>query len=202
MQHCKVCKHPERPRIEDALLRREACAEIGARFGVSEWSVGRHSKHLGRSIITNGREPLLDRLEALLNRIDSIADKATSAKDWKAAVSALREVREGLELLAKLTGQYQSGHGGSSTVVAVSVNTGHPASELSGRELDEQIARECFAATNGFNEETIAKMRRLVAKSQSDDRILELTAASSGGNHALVHNARATPPLERTKESG
>jgi len=43
----------------------------------------RHGKHLGRSIITNGSQPLMDRLEALLNRIDSIADKATRAADWK-----------------------------------------------------------------------------------------------------------------------
>jgi len=93
-------------------------------------------------------------------------------------VSALREVREGLELLAKLTGQYHTGQG-STVAVAVSVNTGLPTNELSGRELDVQIAREVFAATNGFDAETVERMKRLVVKSKSDDRILELTAAST-----------------------
>jgi hypothetical protein len=179
MRRCKCCEHPERARIEDALLRRESCAEIGTRFGVSSWSVSRHSKHLGRSIITNGSQPLLDRLEALLDRLDSIATKATSAKDWRAAVAGLREVREGLELLARLTGQMPTVGHGSSVAVAVSVNTGHPTNELSGRELDVQIAREVFAATNGFDPGVVERMKRLVAKSQSDNRILELTAAST-----------------------
>jgi len=179
MRPCKCCEHPERPRIEDALLQRESYAEIGKRFGVSLWSVGRHRQHLGRSIVTGGSQPLLDRLEVLLDRLDSIATKATSAKDWRAAVAGLREVREGLELLARLTGQMPTGSHGSSVAVAVSVNTGHPANELSGRELDVQIAREVFAATNGFDAETVERMKRLVVKSKSDDRILELTAAST-----------------------
>jgi hypothetical protein len=179
MQYCKCCKHPERARIEDALLRRESCAEIGNRFGVSSWSVSRHSKHLGRSIITNGSQPLLDRLEALLDRLDSIATKATTGKDWRAACAALREVREGLELLAKLTGQYHTGNHGSSVAVAVNVTTAPPTNELSGRELDVQIAREVFAATEGFNPDTMERMRRLVMKSSTDERVLELTAAST-----------------------
>lgn len=127
----------------------------------------------------NGSQPLLDRLEALLDRIDSIADKATRAKDWKAAVAALREVREGLELLAKLTDQYHINHGGSSVAVAASVTTGHQVNELSGGELDVQIVTEVFEATDGFNEETIARMRRLVMKSKTDDRVLELHSAST-----------------------
>jgi hypothetical protein len=184
MRPCKVCEHEKRHEIEDALLRRESCAEIGTRFGVSPWSVSRHSKHLGRSIITNGSQPLLDRLEALLDRLDSIATKATSAKDWRAAVAGLREVREGLELLARLTGQMPTGSHGSSTVVAVNVTTGQPTNELTGRELDVQIAREVFAATEGFNPETIERMRRLVARNDRllgkggpDDRILDVQAA-------------------------
>jgi hypothetical protein len=178
MRRCKCCEHPERARIEDALLRREACAEIGARFGVSPWSVSRHSKHLGRSIITSGTTPLLDRLEALLDRLDSIATKATTGKDWRAACAALREVREGLELVAKLTGQYQAGHG-SSVAVAVNVTTSHPANGLTPHQLDTEIAVQVFEATNGFDADTIERMKRLLTRSRNDERILELTTAST-----------------------
>jgi NAD(P)-dependent dehydrogenase (short-subunit alcohol dehydrogenase family) len=180
MRPCKVCEHPERHRIEDALLRRVSCASIEAQFGVSHWSVGRHRQHLGRSVIVaDSSQPLLGRLDALFQRLDLIAGKAETAKDWKATVSALREVRECVELLARLTGQMPTVGHGSSVAVAVSVNTGHPANELTGRELDTQIAMEVFAATNGFDAETVERMKRLVAKSQSDDRILELTTAST-----------------------
>jgi hypothetical protein len=183
MNRCKVCVHPERQKIEDLLLRKEPCATIGAQFGVSLWSVNRHSKHLGRSVVVNGSQPLLDRLEALLDRLESIASKAQSAKDWRAAVAGLREVREGLELLARLTGQMPSVGHGSSVAVAVNVTTGHQANELTPRELDVQIALEVYEATDHFNVETMERMRRLVARndrtlprSVSDDRILDVRA--------------------------
>jgi hypothetical protein len=174
-----VCVHPQREKIEDALLRQEACEKIGIQFGVSQWSVGRHSKHLGRSVITTGDRPLLDRVSSLLDRLDSIAAKAQSAKAWSAVVAAMREIREALELLARLTGQMPSASQGVRVGVAVNVTTGHSAGDLSIRELDVEIAQSVAEATNNFDPATIERMRRLAQRSAQTGLLLEVDAASS-----------------------
>jgi hypothetical protein len=178
MRSCKACVHPQRARIEDAILRREPHAKIGERYGISLYSIYRHSKHLGRSVVCNGDRPLIDRVEALMDRLESLSAKAQSAKEWHASVAAMKEVRCSLELLAKLTGQMPSAGQGVHVNVGVAVNTGSQAHDLSDRDLDVQIALSVAEATNGFDLDTIEKLKRLVARNQiSDDRLLEITAS-------------------------
>ncbi len=179
MRQCKVCVHPERARIEDAILRREPHARIGERVGVSLYSIYRHSKHLGRSVTCEGPRPLVDRIESLMIRLESISAKAQTAKEWHASVAAMKEVRCSLELIAKLTGQIVPAGQGVTVGVAVNVSTGHSVSDLDDGDLELQIARDVAAATDNFNEETIARLKRLVARNRiSDDKLLDVHAAS------------------------
>jgi hypothetical protein len=164
MRSCKVCVHEQRARIEDALLRKTALAKIGEQYGISLHIIWRHSKHIGRSIITKGKTPLIDRVEALMDRLESISAKAQSAKEWHACVSAMKEVRCSLELLAKLTGQMPAAGQGVTVGVAVNVSTSHSASNLNDRDLDVQIAVDVSEATNGFDQATIERMKRLVQR--------------------------------------
>lgn len=166
MRQCKVCAHPDRAAIEDALLRRTATVRIGEQFGVSQWSVVRHSKHLSRSVICSGPTPLLDRIEALTVRLESIVGHAESGKDWRCAVMAVREMRETLELVARLTGAMPSAGQGTRVAVAVNVTTGHPTSSLNDMDLDVQIAASVAEATDNFNAQTIERMKRLVARNR------------------------------------
>jgi hypothetical protein len=161
MQSCKTCVHAKRAAIEDAILRKVPHARIGEEFGLSHHSIYRHSKHLSRSVIVNGTQPVLNRVEALMDRLEKIAQRAESGKDWRAAVAAMREVRGSLELVAKLTGQIAPAGSGVTVGVAVNVNTGHSAADLSDRDLDTHIALEVAAATNGFDPRVIERMKRL-----------------------------------------
>ena len=179
MRSCKVCIHLERAKIEDAILRRVPHAKIGERYGISLYSVYRHSKHLGRSVVCNGDRPLVDRVEALMDRLESISAKAQSAKEWHASVAAMKEVRCSLELLAKLTGAIVPVGQGVHVNVGVAVTTAQPEHHLSDYDLDIQIAAEVSAATNGFDPVVIEKFKRLVARNRvGDDKVLDARAAS------------------------
>lgn len=180
MRACKACVHPKRNEIEDLLLRKTPHSKIGEQYGISLYSVFRHSKHLGRSIVCAGDRPLMDRLEALLNRLEQISEKAQSAKAWSATVSAMREVRETLELIARLTGEYPLASQGVRVGVSVNVATGHPANNLGDRDLELQLAMDVSEATNDFDPATIAKLQRLVQKNRiGDGMLLEMETASS-----------------------
>ena len=164
MRNCKVCVHPERANIEDAILRREPHAKIGERVGVSLYSIYRHSKHLGRSVVCEGSQPLIDRVEALMSRLENICQKAQTAKEWHAAVAAMKEVRCSLEFVAKLTGQIVPAGHGVHVNVGVAVTTGGPSHELSDRDLDTRIALDVAAATNNFDPVEIERLKRLAQK--------------------------------------
>jgi hypothetical protein len=166
MRSCKTCTHPERSQIEDLILRHHAHAKIGERFGLSLYSIYRHSKHLGRSVVCTGERPLVDRVEALMNRLESLSSKAQSAKEWHAAVGAMKEVRLSLELIARLTGQMPSAGQAVTVGVALNVNTNHSTSSLSDRDLELQLAQDVSEATNGFDPQTIDRLRRLVDRSR------------------------------------
>jgi hypothetical protein len=167
MPTCSICDHNERPAIETELLRRTACAKIAERYNVSWSAVWRHGQHLERSAILSDasiKTPVMTRLENLMVRLDSICAKATKSKEWNAAVLALREVRNCLELLAKMQGLISQGSR-IQLAVGVQINSGaQPAKSLSNADLDRQIAQDVYDATNGFDPEVIGRMQRLLGE--------------------------------------
>jgi DNA-binding Lrp family transcriptional regulator len=175
MRPCTVCRHPERPAIENALLKRESSSRIAERVGLSNWSILRHRKHLERGVVVERVDPnlsLVERIELCSRRVDAIASAATMAKSWSAATQALRELRCCLELLARMSGVLKPA--GINVAVGVGVNVNShtqqlPAGKMTDLDLDYQLAMDVAEATHGFDEIEIARLRALAQQGVSRD---------------------------------
>lgn len=112
---CTVCTHPDRAVIEDALLAGVPYRNIAERFGVSIAALSRHQADHVPAHLVKAQEAaevaqadtLLAQVRDLQARALSILDKAEAAGDLRTALSAIREARGNLELLAKLLGELQ-----------------------------------------------------------------------------------------------
>jgi hypothetical protein len=165
---CIVCRHPDKARIEAALVRNTAFRKIGEQFSVHYSSVRRHQKHMGAQL-TKARHAkevadastLLKRVEELIAKCNGIAAKAERKKAWPAAVSALSQVRACLELLGRLSGELQNA--GSSVQfhshAHLHTNSAAPADDA---DLELQIAEHVSEATDGFNPREIARLKALL----------------------------------------
>ena len=110
---CTVCTHEARAEIERALVAGEAFRNIAERFGTSAAALHRHkADHLPVKLV-KAREAeevaqaddLLEQVRGLQGRALAILDKAEEAGELRTALSAIREARGNLELLAKLLGE-------------------------------------------------------------------------------------------------
>jgi hypothetical protein len=166
MNKCIICRHPEKVRIEAALVRNTAFRKIGEQFSVHYSSVRRHQKHMGAQL-TKARHAkesadastLLKRVEELITKCNGIAAKAEKKKAWPAAVSALSQVRACLELLGRLSGELQNA--GSSLQFHAHLHQNSAAPEADA-DLELQIARHVSEATDGFNPREIARLKALL----------------------------------------
>lgn len=114
MPACKVCSHPERPEIDEALAAGQAHRAIARRFGVTRDSIDRHAaNHLTPALVRlrerreeRGAARVVDRVSRLANRLEAMLD---GLEEQGAAqgpmLQTIRELRPSLELLAKLTGE-------------------------------------------------------------------------------------------------
>ena len=111
---CTVCAHPKREEMDRALVEGVSAAEISGRYRtVGERAVRRHrSNHLPAKLVMAEKaaevaeaDNLLDQVGDLQRRALAILDKAEEAGELKTALSAIREARGNLELLAKLLGE-------------------------------------------------------------------------------------------------
>jgi hypothetical protein len=84
---------------------------------------------------------LLGRIELLIHDCRTIAQRAQRAREWSAAVSALREVRACLELLGQISGELEKEDKGSVNV-NVSINMTRRAlfSKMSNVEMETYAA--------------------------------------------------------------
>ena len=111
---CTVCAHAKREEIDRALVEGVSAAEIVGRYRtVGERAVRRHwSNHLPAKLVMAEKAAevaeagtLLDQVKGLQGRAYAILDRAEEAGELKTALSAIREARGHLELLAKLLGE-------------------------------------------------------------------------------------------------
>jgi hypothetical protein len=124
---CTVCTHRERVSIDVALVDGDAFRNIAERFGLSATAVFRHKADHIPAALTQAqeaenvsqaddllgqvrkRQAQVERLvgisEGLIGRAVQRGDLRTATAAVQAAVSANREVRACLELLAKLLGE-------------------------------------------------------------------------------------------------
>ncbi len=111
---CTVCNHEKRADIDSALLAGEPYRGIAQRYGASASAVLRHREHLPVRLAKakdaeqiSQADTLLEQVRTLQTRALSILDRADAAGDLRTALSAIREARGNLELLAKLLGELQ-----------------------------------------------------------------------------------------------
>jgi hypothetical protein len=110
---CTVCGHDRRHDVELALVRRDSYRDIARRFALSKDALGRHAKeHLPELLSEAHRAEEYARADDLLRQVGELQSKtlnlllkAEEAGELRTALSAIREARGNLELLAKLRGE-------------------------------------------------------------------------------------------------
>jgi hypothetical protein len=114
MKTCSICSHPNRERIDEAIIAGMANLHIEKKFKVSRETVRRHSKHVlalvkkhdeAQQLAQGGslKAKVLMR-EADLLRIQQLAE---GRNDFPTAISAIRELRQLLELQGKFEGVFK-----------------------------------------------------------------------------------------------
>ena len=110
---CTLCEHPKREEIDRALVGETSNLSVSSVFGVSESAVRRHkATHLpatlakahGAGEAARG-DDLLEQVGDLQRRALAILELAERTGELRTALSAIREARGNLELLAKLLGE-------------------------------------------------------------------------------------------------
>jgi hypothetical protein len=110
---CTVCEHPAREEIDRALVGGTSNRSAASLYDVSEAAVRRHkANHLPAKLVmaeqaaeVTEASNLLAQVQDLQGRALAILDKAEGTGDLRTALSAIREARGNLELLAKLLGE-------------------------------------------------------------------------------------------------
>lgn len=110
---CTVCEHPSREAIDRALVGDTSNRSLASLYDVSEAAVRRHkANHLPAKLVMAEQaaeiaeaDNLLDQVRDLQSRTLAILEAAEASKQHRTALSAIREARSNLELLAKLLGE-------------------------------------------------------------------------------------------------
>ncbi len=110
---CTVCTHPDRTEIDEALVGGIAFPALVAEYRVSKDSLSRHkANHLPAKLVmaqaaeeVAQADTLLDQARNLQARTLAILEAAEETRQHRTALSAIREARSNLELLAKLLGE-------------------------------------------------------------------------------------------------
>lgn len=110
---CSICTHPDREAIDRFLVSGSSNLSLSSLFDVSEAAVRRHkANHLPASLVkaheaeeVSRADGLLEDVRSLQDRALAILDRAEGSGDLRTALSAIREARANLELLAKLLGE-------------------------------------------------------------------------------------------------
>jgi hypothetical protein len=111
---CTVCSNPEREAIDEALVSGESTGVLAGRYRtIDERALRRHRSNHLPATLSKSREAeevsraddLLRQLKALQGKTLSLLLKAEEAGELRTALSAIREARNNLELLAKLAGE-------------------------------------------------------------------------------------------------
>lgn len=110
---CTICTHPEKDTIDLALVIGQPLIQLAAQYRVSEDAIQRHKQnHLPERLLKAQEaqnvaqaDDLLSQVLELQQRTLTILKNAEARHNDKTALSAIREARSNLELLAKLQGK-------------------------------------------------------------------------------------------------
>jgi hypothetical protein len=112
---CTLCEHPEKDTIDRELVGSASNRSVASLYDVSEAAVRRHkANHLPAKLVMAVKaaevveaDNLLHQVGDLQRRALAILDKAEETGELRTALSAIREARGNLELLAKLLGELE-----------------------------------------------------------------------------------------------
>ena len=110
---CTVCEHPEREAMDRALVGGASNRSVASLYDVSEAATRRHkANHLPATLAKAHEADEAARGDDLLADVRDLRDRtltilrgAEDAKEHRTALSAIREARSNLELLARLLGE-------------------------------------------------------------------------------------------------
>jgi len=110
---CTVCRHADRPAIDQALINHLPYRDIARRFGLSkDAAVRHHDEHLPELLVKAKEaeeaaqaDDLLSEVQALRSKALSLLGQAEEAGDLRTALLGVREARACLELLAEISQQ-------------------------------------------------------------------------------------------------
>ena len=110
---CSVCRHPDRETLDRELAGGLTLREAADKYGVNKDAVGRHKRnHLSKALKVvqekrelAGAKKAVDRVEELYVKARGILEGAQEEGQGALALSAIKELRGVVELLAKLTGE-------------------------------------------------------------------------------------------------
>ena len=158
---CTVCRHERRQKIDEALVAGESFRSIAFRFDTSHMAVRRHKEHLSGKLVKAAErrekwhaDSLVDQLDTLLSRAKALLDEVFPEDRQNGQVvkprdvaAVVREVRETLLLMGRMTGQLK-GDGATVNVgigVLSSPEWGQVASAVTGALLPYPEARAAVA---------------------------------------------------------
>jgi hypothetical protein len=140
---CQICDHPQREAIDRAIIAGDSLRKIGTMFGTSKSEVDRHKRICMKRAIAPLQQPIRPpvyqtaaeqaitsqnvksvaaRAEQLVAKMEGLVDTFEKTGNADGIIKAGKEVREGLRLLAQLSGEL--GPGG--VQVGVQVNNATP----------------------------------------------------------------------------
>jgi hypothetical protein len=107
---CTICRHPQRSAIEEALLTGTPYRHIAARFGTSTGALQRHKAGcLSACLVKASQVAEVARADDLLAKVRNleaearrIGKKAEKEGDLRAALVAIREITNIVQLLGQL----------------------------------------------------------------------------------------------------
>src|SRR5262245_13273628 len=110
---CTVCTHPQRDDVDSALVARVPFRHIAAQYAISTGALQRHRRdhlptHLARSQEARelaSADAILAEVRGLHGKALGILAEAERVGDGRLALTAIREARGTLELLARLIGE-------------------------------------------------------------------------------------------------
>lgn len=113
---CTICRHFEQRTIERALISGQPLRSIADHFGVAKTSLIRHRKHLSRSLLrakeikkATDADSILANVCSIQAKAKRILEKAEESGNYRIALSAIREIRGIVELLARMAGKLREG---------------------------------------------------------------------------------------------
>jgi hypothetical protein len=123
---CQVCDHPQREAIDRAIIARDSLRKIGTMFGTDKNAIKRHKDICMKrtipaitapvqvpeyqtpaeiAIVQQTVRSVAQRAGELVDRMEQAFKECQSTKDYNILTKCSKEVREGLRLLAQLSGE-------------------------------------------------------------------------------------------------